>query len=152
MRCLTFWDSHKLKGVRTTVSLVIRKLSVFAMVALATFALTGSSAFAFFCYNASRAPQGNAGAGASSAQFSLADAIVLFCGVDPGDLPAVLADIEQAGFPSDVVINIRTVMAQGLYRTQNVHLLHNGKGVDHLSEAFFVVVEAAAEAVGGDCE
>lgn len=134
------------------MSLIIRKLAVFAMVAVTTFALTGSSAFAFFCYNASRAPQGNAGAGGSSAHFALADAIVFFCGVDPDDLPAVFADLEEAGYPTDVVINVRTVMAQGIYHTTNVQLLHNGKGIDHLSDTFFAAVEEAAEAVGGHCE
>jgi hypothetical protein len=40
-----------------------------------------------------------------------------------------------------VLINFRTLMAQGLERTGKEDMLHDEKGIDHLSDEFFATVD-----------
>jgi hypothetical protein len=42
-------------------------------------------------------------------------------------------------------------MAQGLERSGNDDLLHDGKGIDHLSEEFFATVDPLIEEAFGLC-
>jgi hypothetical protein len=120
---------------------MIRKASVLAIAIVAVLGLTCTSAFAFECYNASRSAQGNASVAEHSNTFAtlgdiLADPEIV--GLCPEGVEFVLAGMEALGYRTDVLINGRTLMAGGLERNgKGEELLHNGKGIDHLSEQFF---------------
>jgi hypothetical protein len=125
---------------------MIRKTPVIAVAIVAVLALTCTSAFAFECYNASRSAQGNAAAGAHSGALStlgdiLADPEIV--GLCPEGVDFVLDGLDALGYPTDVLINSHTLMAGGLEGTdKGEELLHNGKGIDHLSDAFFEDADA----------
>ena len=72
-------------------------------------------------------------------------------GLCPEGVEFVVAGLEEAGFRTDVLINFRTLMAQGLERSGNDDLLHDGKGIDHLSEEFFATVDPLIEEAFGLC-
>jgi hypothetical protein len=124
-----------------------RRVGTLAAVFVGLFALSGSSAYAFECYNAVRSAQGNASAERANALFSfeeiLSDPTIV--GLCPEGVEFVVAGLEEAGFRTDVLINFRTLMAQGLERSGNDDLLHDGKGIDHLSEEFFATVDPLIE-------
>jgi hypothetical protein len=128
--------------------LVIRVagIAIAALVALAT------PAAAFECYNAVRSAQGNQSAARSNALFSfeeiLSDPEIV--GLCPDGVQFVLAGLEAAGFRTDVLINFRTLMARGLERTHE-EKLHDGSGIDHLSEEFFATVDPLVEQAFGIC-
>jgi hypothetical protein len=109
--------------------------------ATAVFALAGSSVLAFECYNASRPEQGNLSAANSPALVSLDEPLVMFCGVDPAGTAAIKAALAAQGFRTDVLINFRTLMAQGLEKNgKGEEKLHDGQAIDHLSEEFFAAL------------
>lgn len=117
-----------------------RKLTAASLAVLLTLALTGGSALAFECYNASRSAQGNTSASQSNGFFTVTDALVGFCGVDPADVPAIIEDLEGMGYRSDILINAHALMAAGLEFNGSPNaeeLLSNGLGIDHLSDQFF---------------
>jgi hypothetical protein len=120
----------------------IRRVLVGTAVGLGVVALSASSAYAFECYNAVRAAQGNQSAAQANALFSfeeiLSDPEIV--GLCPEGVDHVLAGLEDAGFRTDVLINFRTLMARGL-ETQQPEKLHDGSGIDHLSEEFFATVD-----------
>jgi hypothetical protein len=129
----------------------VRTITVGAASAVAALSMSVGPAFAFHCYNASRSDQGNE-SGANGAQWSLSEALVAFCGVDPADVPTVIAGVEAAGYPSDALINFNALMAGGLERNgKGGELLHNDKGVDHFDDAFFGTLFELAAGVGGNC-
>jgi hypothetical protein len=112
-----------------------------AGIAAAVVVALATPASAFECYNAIRSAQGNMSAARANALFSfeeiLADPEVV--GLCPEGVEFVLAGLETAGFRTDVLINFRTLMARGLERT-HPDKLHDGSGIDHLSEEFFATV------------
>jgi hypothetical protein len=120
----------------------IRRVLVGTAVGLGVIALSASSAYAFECYNAVRAAQGNQSAAQANALFSfeeiLSDPEIV--GLCPEGVDHVLAGLEDAGFRTDVLINFRTLMARGL-ETQHPEKLHDGSGIDHLSEEFFATAD-----------
>ena len=129
-------------------SLVVRAAGV------ATAALVGlaTPAGAFECYNALRSAQGNQSAAKSNALFSfeeiLSDPEIV--GLCPDGVQFVLTGLEAEGFRTDVLINFRTLMARGLERT-HPEKLHDGSGIDHLSDRFFATVDPLIEQAFGMC-
>lgn len=128
--------------------LVIRAAGIATAVLVAFAAPAG----AFECYNAVRSAQGNQSAAGSNALVSfeeiLSDPEIV--GLCPDGVQFVLAELEAAGFRTDVLINFRTIMASGLERT-HPEKLHDGSGVDHLSEEFFATVDPLIEQAFGMC-
>lgn len=126
-------------------------------VSIAVAALIGfaTPASAFECYNAVRSAQGNMSAARANALFSfeeiLSDPEIV--GLCPEGVDFVLAGLEDAGYRTDVLINFRTLMARGLEQT-HPEKLHDGSGIDHLSEEFFAtadpLVGQAFEICAGD--
>jgi hypothetical protein len=113
----------------------------------------GAPAGAFECYNAVRSAQGNASAAGSRALMSfeqiLADPEII--GLCPAGVDHVLAGLEAEGFRTDLLINFRTLMASGLERT-HPEKLHDGRGIDHLSDEFFETVDPLIEQGFGLCQ
>ena len=106
--------------------------------------LAAGPAFAFECYNANRSAQGNASAAGAPALASffeiLTDPEVV--GLCPAGAEFVISEVGELGFRTDVLINFRTLMAGGLVRNGTGETkLHDGKGIDHLSEEFFAAVD-----------
>jgi hypothetical protein len=128
--------------------LVIGAASIATAIGLAV----ATPANAFECYNALRSAQGNMSAAQSKALFSieeiLSDPNVV--GLCPEGVEFVVAGLEEAGFRTDVLINFRTLMARGLERT-HPEKLHDGSGIDHLSEEFFATVDPLIEEAFGRC-
>lgn len=116
-----------------------RKLTTTAVSLTLALALSGGSALAWECYSANRAPQSKVAAQAP-VLLSLEEALGLFCGLDEDRIAEVMAGLEDAGLATNVLINGMALMAGGITFNaydQAGHLLHNGKGIDHLSEDFF---------------
>ena len=119
----------------------IRKLAFSISLAAIAFVLAGSSVLAFECYNASRSEQGNLSAANFPALVSLDEALVMFCGVAPADTAAIKAALAAQGFRTDVLINFRTLMAQGLEKNgKGEDKLQDGQAIDHLSDDFFATL------------
>lgn len=131
---------------------MIRKLAIGITAALAATFLTAGPAFAFHCYNASRSDQGNAGAANGQALVSISELLAdpEFVGLCPAGVTHVVEGLEDAGFPGDIVLNFRTLMAQGLEKNgKGEEKLHDGQGIDHLSAEFEGVAdELIGEAFG----
>lgn len=62
----------------------------------------------------------------------------------------VIAGLDAAGFPTDVLINFHTVMGSGLEK-MHPEKLQDGSGIDHLSDEFFETVEPLIGAAFGIC-
>jgi hypothetical protein len=109
-------------------------------------------ASAFECYNAIRSAQGNMSAAKANALFSIEEILAdpEIVGLCPEGVQFVLAGLEDAGFRTDVLINFRTLMARGLERT-HPDKLHDGTGIDHLSEEFFGTVDPLIGEAFGLC-
>jgi hypothetical protein len=130
----------------------LRKSFVAGTFATAALAITGSTAFAFECYNASRSDQGNASAAKSQALASPADFLSGELGLCEAGVEHVLTGLNEAGFETDILINTHALMAGGLEGTdKGEELLHNGKGIDHLGAEFFEAVEPLIEEAFGLC-
>ena len=101
--------------------------------------ILGGSAYAFECYNAQRSDQGNRSAAKSQALMSfeeiLSDPEIV--GLCPAGVEHVISGLEDEDFRTDVLINFRTLMAQGLEKAGHDAQLDDGKGVDHLTDEFF---------------
>ena len=123
-----------------------------AGVAIAALVAFAAPAGAFECYNAVRSAQGNRSAAGSNALFSfqeiLSDPEIV--GLCPDGVEFVLTGLEAEGFRTDVLINFRTLMARGLERT-HPEKLHDGSGIDHLSDEFFATVDPLIEQAFGMC-
>ncbi len=121
-----------------------QKILVSAMAAFVALIAT-SSAFAFECYNANRSDQGNAAAGANSKGLASIETILAdpnFVGLCPAGVAHVIEGLDEAGFKTNILINVHTVMAQGLEKNgKGEDLLHNGRGIDHLTEEFFATAD-----------
>jgi hypothetical protein len=108
--------------------------------AVVAVAVSGGSAFAFDCFNANRSDQGNASAAKSQALESLREILANpdFVGLCRAGVDHVLEGLEDAGFRTDILINSHTLMAGGLEKNgKDEEKLHDGRGIDHLSEEFF---------------
>jgi hypothetical protein len=123
-----------------------------AGIATAVLIAFAAPAGAFECYNALRSAQGNMSAARSNALFSLEEILSdpEIVGLCPEGVQSVLAGLEEAGFRTDVLINFRTLMARGLERT-HPEKLHDGSGIDHLSEDFFATVDPLIGQAFGLC-
>lgn len=117
--------------------------------------ITGSSVFAFECYNANRSDQGNASAAGSNGLLSLADILGEdgFVGLCPDGVDFVIAGLDDAGFQTDILINGHALMAGGLEKNgKGEEKLHDGEGIDHLSDDFLATAdELIGEAFGTLC-
>ena len=123
-----------------------------AGVAVASLIALAAPAGAFECYNALRSAQGNQSAAGANALHSIREILAdpEIVGLCPDGVEFVVAGLEAAGFRTDVLINFRTLMARGL-ETQHPDKLHDGKGVDHLSDAFFDTVDPLIGQAFGLC-
>jgi hypothetical protein len=123
-----------------------------AGIAAAVVVALATPASAFECYNAIRSAQGNTSAARANALFSIEEILAdpEIVGLCPEGVEFVLAGLEDAGFRTDVLINFRTLMARGLERT-HPDKLHDGSGIDHLSEEFFETVDPLIGEAFGLC-
>jgi hypothetical protein len=101
----------------------------------------GASAYAFECYNANRSDQGNASAAKSAALVSPQEFLSEEVGLCPAGVDHVLAILELEGFGTDFLINSHTLMAGGLEKSGHEDKLHDGQGIDHLSQEFFELAD-----------
>ena len=124
------------------VSTVKQRILVSAMAAFVALIAT-SSAFAFECYNTQRSEHGNASAANASALMSIEEILgdPDIVGLCPAGGDHVIQGLDEASFRTDVLINFHTLMAGGLEKNGKEAKLHDGKGIDHLSEEFFVVAD-----------
>jgi hypothetical protein len=118
-----------------------RSIVRLAIAVVAVFALSAGPALAFECYNASRSAQGNASVGAhSGALLSLEEVLSNpdIVGLCPAGVDHVIDGLDELGYQTDIAINFHTVMAGGLEKNgKGETLLHDGQGIDHLSDQFF---------------
>jgi hypothetical protein len=125
------------------------RIGSFVMAIVLTLTLSGSTAFAFECYNASRSAKGNAAAAKSPALVSAHEALTEFCGLTDEQAAGVIDELANQGFKTDFLINFRALMAGGLEKNgKGGELLHNGKGIDHLSGEFFGALIELAPSCG----
>ena len=112
-----------------------------------------TSASAFECYNAIRSAQGNLSAAKSHGSMTLQEILAdpEFVGLCPAGVNFVIAGLQDAGFRTDILINSHTVMAGGLEKKTDSALLQNGKGIDHLSDAFFETADGLIGEAFGIC-
>ena len=123
----------------------MRRLWIVVAAVVVTIALSATSAFAFECYNTKRSANGNAAAAGSQALWSFERILSSpeVVGLCPDGVDYVIDGLDELGYRTDVLINFRALMASGLERSGNgAVLLHDGKGIDHLSEQFFADVDA----------
>ena len=123
---------------------MFRKMVIAGAAAFAAVALTGGSAFAFECFNASRSEQGNANAAGSEALSSLEEILAdpEVVGLCPAGVDHVIAGLEELGFETDALINFHALMAGGLEKNgKGEDKLHDGQGIDHLGAEFFAAVD-----------
>jgi hypothetical protein len=120
---------------------MVRKSAVGAGIVAGALFLSASSAFAFECYNANRSAQGNASAAGAAALVSPQEFLAEEVGLCPAGVAAVIAGLGDAGFATDFLINGRTIMASGLERSGHEGKLHDGQGIDHLSDDFFATAD-----------
>jgi hypothetical protein len=121
-----------------------RSVIVAAGVATATALALGTPASAFECYNAQRSDKGNAAAAGSEALISAEEFLAGVVGLCPDGVEFVIAGLGEQGFDTDFLINGHTIMASGL-EGKHEDKLHDGSGIDHLSEDF---IAAADELIG----
>jgi hypothetical protein len=122
----------------------MRKLLISSTLASVAVVLFAGSAFAFECYNTQRSANGNAHAAKAPALQSIEEILAdpEIVGLCPEGVDYVIEGLADAGYRSDVLIHWRSLMAQGLEKNGDPKdLLHNGKGIDHLSEEFFEVAD-----------
>jgi hypothetical protein len=103
-----------------------------------------SSASAFECYNANRSDRGNAAAAKAPALASLEEILAdpEIVGLCPAGVDHVIEGLQEAGYDTNILINFRSLMAQGLEKNgKGEDKLHDGQGIDHLSEEFFATVD-----------
>ena len=132
----------------------MRKRLIVSAAGIATALVVGSAtpASAFECYNAMRSAHGNMSAAKSKALVSLDEILAdpEIVGLCPEGVEFVVAGLDEAGFRTDVLINFRTLMAGGLERT-HPEKLHDGSGIDHLSEDFFATADPLIGEAFGIC-
>jgi hypothetical protein len=129
---------------------VFKRTAIVAIGTALLLVLTASSAFAHFCFNASRSDKGNQEAAKSPAWLSIEELLRDEFQLCNAGVSHVQSRIAAAGFPRNLLIHERTIMAQGrLGRHQ--HLSANRKGVDHLTEGDFVLFEGLVEEAFGIC-
>ena len=132
----------------------MRKRFMVGATAIAATLVIGSAtpANAFECYNAIRSAQGNMSASKAKALMSIQEILAdpEIVGLCPEGVEFVVAGLEDAGFRTDVLINFRTIMASGLEKTHE-EKLHDGSGIDHLSEEFFATVDPLIGEAFGIC-
>jgi hypothetical protein len=123
-----------------------------AGIATAVLVASAAPAAAFECYNAVRSAQGNQSAAGANALLSIEEILAdpEIVGLCPEGVEFVVAGLEAEGFRTDVLINFRTLMARGLERT-HPEKLHDGSGVDHLSQEFFATVDPLIGQAFGMC-
>ena len=118
-----------------------------AMAAIVAFP---TSASAFECYNAMRSAQGNLSAAKSKGSMSFQEFLSGPVGLCPDGVVFVINGLDKAGFRTDILINSHTIMASGLEDT-HPEKLQDGKGIDHLSDAFFATADGLIGQAFGLC-
>ncbi len=123
---------------------MVLKIVAGTAAALVALVLTGGSAFAFHCFNDSRSENGNEHA-ANGALMSVEEALIFF-GLCPDGVEHVLEGLDDEGFDTSMLINFNALMAGGLEKNgKGEEKLHDGRGIDHLSEEFLETADALIE-------
>jgi hypothetical protein len=130
---------------------MLRRIILATTAAFAAVIMSGGSVWAFECYNASRSDQGDTAAGDAAALLTLEEALAEFAGLCPEGIDHVVTGLEVAGFDTGILINGHALMARGLEETGKEDKLHDGQGVDHLSEAFFAAADPLIGEAFGLC-
>jgi len=130
-----------------------RLLATSAGIAAALIVASAAPASAFECFNANRSAQGNASAAGSNGLASIATILAdpNIVGLCPDGVAFVIAGLEEAGFRTDILINVHTIMASGLEKTGKEDKLADGQGIDHLSEEFFATADGLIGEAFGFC-
>ena len=129
---------------------LFRRTAIVATSVALLLVLSASSALAHFCFNASRSDRGNQAAAGSPAWGSIAEFLRGDLGLCEAGIDHVLDGVEAAGFPRNLLIHNRTVLAQGRLG-KHQHLSVNRKGIDHLSGQDFVLFERLIGQAFGIC-
>lgn len=120
---------------------MVRRLLFIVTATMASLVLFAGSAFAHFCFIASRSPQGAQAAGAHSDTWGSVPEFLSEAGMCQAGIQHVEMQISEAtGLePGVIVINERVVMAQGLFNSldRHEHLAGNRRGVDWVSDEMF---------------
>ena len=123
---------------------MIGKLLIGGAAAIAAIVLSGGSAFAFHCFNASRSEDGDAHAANGrmvSVEEFLSDPEIV--GLCPAGVDHVIEGLQDEGFDTDMLFNFNTLMAGGLEKTGDKNgNLDNDKGIDHLDQEFMDAADA----------
>ena len=107
-------------------------------------------ASAFECFNANRSDKGNAAAAGSQALISAEEFLAEIVGLCPDGVEFVISGLAAEGFDTDFLINGHTVMASGLEENHE-DKLHDGMGIDHLSEEFIETADGLIDQAFGLC-
>jgi hypothetical protein len=129
---------------------LFRRTAIVATAVALLLVLTAGSALAHFCFNASRSDRGNEAAAGSPTWLSVEELLRDEFRLCNAGVRHVLDGIEAAGFPRNLLIHGRTVMAQGRLG-KHQHLSVNRKGVDHLTNRDFVLFERLVGEAFGIC-
>ncbi len=127
----------------------MRKLLFTVSLAVVGSLITAGPAFAHECYNTSRSAQGNQSIAAHTTSFMTFDDVAYYFLTQASDGPGLCdagakyliglvdANAVSLGLSADTVVFMRAVQAGGVGHAKTVpaiHVLSNGKGVDHLAE------------------
>ena len=130
----------------------MKKRSVIGAAGVATaLALAlGTPASAFECFNAKRSDKGNAAAAGSAALISAEEFLTGVVGLCPDGVEFVITGLGAQGYDTNFLINGHTVMASGL-EGKHEDKLHDGSGIDHLTEEFMAAADALIGEAFGLC-
>jgi len=131
---------------------MIKKLLAATGIGVTAVMLTAGSTWAYECYNTSRSDTGNANGAKGQAMASLEEILGGEFGLCQDGIDHIVDGLEAEGFDGDALINFRAMMAGGLERNGNgEELLHDGQGIDHLSEDFFELADQLIGEAFGIC-
>jgi hypothetical protein len=131
---------------------MIKKVLIGGVLAATAFAMTGGSVWAFECFNSSRSDNGNANAAHGQALMTVEEVLAAFVGLCPDGVDHVVDGLNEQGFETDMLINGRSLMAGGLEHNGDKNgNLHNGKGIDHLSDEFLAAGDTLIGEAFGIC-
>ncbi|GAA2036972.1 hypothetical protein GCM10009819_21970 [Agromyces tropicus] len=112
---------------------------------------SGMAAYAHECYNANRSDKGNQGASNSQAWYTIVVADEVSAGLDAEDAECVLDAYYGAGGPATFTIHVKGANGQdGTIGEANPveGKSSDGKGIDHVFDAYGGIIFGAYEACG----
>jgi hypothetical protein len=138
----------------------MRKTMLTIALAVGVVVATASAALAHECINVSRNAQGTAGAAGSNGWFTLTlDMLYAEVVADPGEgfppadtsaVPAMVAEAESLGVPSELAILAHATAAGGR-GVDGTWITSDGHGIDHFVDLYFPqLVQAYCDNASGD--